>query len=57
MFIHQDAAYQNAVQERLERLFQIDGRSNPEHPHHATFTGLAAKYNGISTTGNKDISA
>ena len=29
----------------LEKLYEWDGRSNPEHPHHHTYTGLYLKYN------------
>jgi hypothetical protein len=28
----------------LEKLYQWDGRSNPEHPFHHTYTGLYQKY-------------
>jgi len=28
----------------LERLYEWDGRSNPEHPYHHTYTGLYSKY-------------
>jgi len=28
----------------LEQLYQWDGRSNPEHPYHHTYTGLYQKY-------------
>jgi hypothetical protein len=31
----------------LERLYEWDGRSNPEHPNHHTYTGLYLKYNQI----------
>lgn len=24
----------------IETLYLLDGRNNPDHPHHATFTGL-----------------
>ena len=29
----------------LEKLYEWDGRSNPEHPLHHTYTGLYEKYN------------
>ncbi len=29
----------------LEKLYEWDGRSNPEHPQHHTYTGLYQKYN------------
>lgn len=28
----------------LEKLYDCDGRSNPEHPLHHTYTGLYQKY-------------
>ena len=28
----------------LEQLYQWDGRFNPEHPYHHTYTGLYQKY-------------
>ena len=28
----------------LECLYEMDGRSNPEHPLHGCFTGLVLKY-------------
>ena len=31
----------------LEKLYEWDGRSNPEHPNHYTYTGLYLKYNQI----------
>ena len=33
-------------QDRLDALFMRDGRDNPEHEHHNTYTGLWAKYVG-----------
>ncbi len=35
---------QQAVQERLDAWYEADGRHDPAHPNHATYTGLAAKY-------------
>jgi hypothetical protein len=29
----------------LEKLYEWDGRSNPEHPYHHSYTGLYLKYN------------
>lgn len=29
----------------LEKLYEWDGRSNPEHPLHHTYTGLYEQYN------------
>ena len=54
MYLHEDAAFNNALNARLNRLFFIDGRDQESHPHHGTFTGLAAKYS-IPPTGNKDV--
>jgi hypothetical protein len=34
---------QNRV-DLLEKLYEWDGRSDPEHPHHHTYTGLYLKY-------------
>ncbi len=31
--------------ELLETLYEWDGRSNPEHPYHHTYTGLYMQYN------------
>ena len=45
---NQDLHWCNAIQERLERLYNIDGRNNPEHPQHGIYTGLSAKYSGLS---------
>lgn len=25
---------------RMEELYRADGRDNPDHPHHMTYTGL-----------------
>ena len=44
MYLQEDAAFNNAINARLNRLFFIDGRDQPTHPHHGTFTGLAEKY-------------
>ena len=44
----QDQLYMNAVQERLNRLYIIDGRDKKDHPQHATYTGLWEKYSGLS---------
>lgn len=37
-------AVQNAVQERLDAWYALDGRHNHDHPMHSLYTGLAAKY-------------
>ena len=44
----QDPQWCNAVQERLERLYQLDGRADRNHPQHAHYTGLHQKYLGLS---------
>ena len=31
---------QAARQAELDRLYEADGRHDPQHPHHATYTGL-----------------
>ena len=51
VLIHEDIAYCTAVQARLDRLYIIDGRDNRNHPHHSTYTGLAAKYR-VATAPN-----
>jgi hypothetical protein len=33
---------QQARQDRLEELYEADGRHDPAHPQHALYTGLAA---------------
>jgi|GEM_PF-4205000 len=35
---------QQAIQDRLDAWYKEDGRHDPRHPAHATYTGLAAKY-------------
>ena len=49
--------FNNAINERLERLFYIDGRDKPEHPQHHTYTGLHEKYRGLSSTRSEDVPA
>ena len=44
MTAHQE---QEARQRELDRLYDLDGRHDPHHPHHATYTGLVA---GFHTT-------
>ena len=56
MYLQEDHRFNNAINERLERLFFIDGRDKPEHPQHGLFTGLAEKYR-FPTTGDKDLPA
>ena len=53
MFIHEDHEFCNAINARLERLYYLDGRDNPEHKHYHTYTGLAQKYS-FPTSGNKN---
>ncbi len=36
-----DPTQQQAAQDRLEALYEADGRDNPDHPMHALYTGLA----------------
>ena len=43
MTTHQE---QEARQRELDRLYEADGRHNPHHPHHATYTGLAEPADG-----------
>ena len=52
MLIHEDGAYMLARQNRMERLYLIDGRDNPKHAQHGTYTGLYQKYSGISSPRN-----
>lgn len=33
-------------QNALDELYEKDGRLDPSHPDHATYTGLWLKYNG-----------
>jgi len=33
-------------QNQLDALYEKDGRLDPAHPDHATYTGLWVKYNG-----------
>ena len=44
----QDRIWCNAIQDRMNRLYKIDGRDNKEHPQHGTYTGLWEKFNGLS---------
>ena len=34
----------------LEELFYLDGRDQVSHPQHGLFTGLASKYQNLSST-------
>ena len=36
-----DPTQQQAVQDRLEALYEADGRHDPAHPMHGLYTGLA----------------
>ena len=35
-----DPIEQQARQDELDRLYELDGRNDPNHPLHATYTGL-----------------
>lgn len=35
---------QQAIQDRLDRWYEEDGRHEPDHPLHSLYTGLAEKY-------------
>lgn len=37
-----DPVQQQAVQDRLEALYEADGRHDPSHPMHCLYTGLVA---------------
>lgn len=39
-------AVQLARQKRLDALYEQDGRHDPSHPNHHTYTGLWAQYVG-----------
>jgi hypothetical protein len=39
-----DPRVQQKVQQRLDELYVRDGRYRPDHPNHASYTGLFAKY-------------
>jgi hypothetical protein len=39
-------AIQQARQDRLDALYTEDGRHDPAHPLHASYTGLWAQYVG-----------
>ena len=47
MLEHEDTAWQNAKQQRLDRLYIRDGRMDKNHPMHGLYTGLADKYRGF----------
>lgn len=36
-------------QDKLEHLYEIDGRHDPSHPLHSLYTGLWAKYTTTTT--------
>ena len=56
VFIHQDHEFCNAINARLERLYYLDGRDNPEHKHHHTYTGLAEKFGGVPSPRSQNLS-
>ena len=39
-----DPIQQQAIQDRLEAWYALDGRHNHDHPLHGTYTGLAQQY-------------
>ena len=39
-----DPVEQQQVQERLDALYEQDGRHDPAHPLHASYTALHLKY-------------
>ncbi len=41
---------QQARQDRLDALYEQDGRHDPAHPAHQTYTGLWAKYGNAPCT-------
>lgn len=41
-----DPVIQQQVQDRLDRMYELDGRSDPTHPMHCLYTGLAEKFAG-----------
>jgi hypothetical protein len=40
----EDVQQQNKRSERLERLYHLDLRHNPEHPYHGFYCGLHQLY-------------
>ena len=56
LLIHQDAEFCSAINARLEKLYYLDGRDNPEHKHHHTYTGLAEKFGGIPSPRGQNLS-
>ena len=44
---------QHARQDRLDALYLDDDRHNRDHEHHATYTGLWAKY-GLAPCTDED---
>lgn len=47
-----DPRVQQQVQDRLDQWYVRDGRYRPDHPNHATYTGLADKYASEETTND-----
>lgn len=39
-------------QDKLEHLYEIDGRHDPSHPLHSLYTGLWAAHTTTTTTEN-----
>ena len=49
-----DPIQQQAVQDRLEALYEADGRHDPAHPMHALYTGLAQAADGPAVPGGRE---
>ena len=45
---------QEARQRELDRLYDLDGRHDPHHPHHATYSGLVAGFNDDTEESTDD---
>lgn len=45
-----DHIEQDARQAELEARYEADGRHDPAHPHHATYTGLVAGFHTTEET-------
>lgn len=46
-----DPVEQQQVQDKLDALYERDGRHDPAHPFHASYTGLALKYAAEESDG------
>ena len=56
LLIHQDAEFCNAINARMERLYYLDGRDNPDHKHHPPTPGWR-RNTVLPTSRNQDIPA